>query len=103
MGTPMERSFAQKTRVDRNPLSFESKAQRASFWARQQKMLQQRNEQEMAQNVAEISQGVPHQQTQFGVANIHAATLESALPSNPGQSTIAGLGEGGIVPPPPPH
>ena len=100
LGTPMERSYAQKARSDRT-LSYESMASRAAFWAKAGKQLQAQQQQEMDQSVAQITQGTPAQNTSFGAANIQSATLESAAPVAPGQATIAGLGEGGIVPPPP--
>ena len=101
--TPLDRAFAQKLRTDR-PLTYESQTARASYWARQQRLLQEQQAQEMDQSVAEISQGTLVQSgTQFASANIQSATLQSAVPAVPGNETIAGMTAVGIVPPPPPH
>jgi hypothetical protein len=104
MRSPLDRSYAQMLRTDR-VLTFESQAARASFWARIQRENAAQLEQTYSDNVAAISQGFPHDQTQFAGANIHLATLDSvpapSQPSMQGQATLAGLGEGGIAPPPP--
>lgn len=97
----MNRSHAQELRDDR-VLTFESQSARASFWARLQRQQQEQETEQMDEEVASISEGSLHSNTQFATANISEATLESAAPAQPGEATLANLGEGGIAPPPPP-
>ena len=97
---PLDRSWAQKQRTDRK-LSPQSETARANYWAN----LQQGRKDEQDQINADLEQigSAPLADiTQFGSANISEATLESAAPGDPSAPTIAGLGEGGIVPPPAP-
>ncbi len=102
MNTPMDRSYAQKIKPG-TAAPFESAAKRAQFWAKQQKELQVEMTQEMDQNLQPISQGsIKQTATPFATANIKAATLQSAAPSLPGETTIAGIESGGVAPPPPP-
>jgi hypothetical protein len=77
---------------------------RASYWSNLQKNNGIEAEQEYSDNVSEITQGFPADQTQFQSANINEATLEPA-PAPSGltmnqQAEAAGLGPGGIAPPP---
>lgn len=101
---PLERSYAQAVRRGLAGKTYMSDVQRAEYWARQQRMLAPQLEEQFSDNVAEISQGFPHEQTQFATANIELATLQSEpSPSQPSideQATAAGLGPGGIAPPP---
>lgn len=104
MGTPLDRAYAQKVRTDRQGVAYESLAARASYWAKAQKNLEARDDQIVEQSSGAISQGSVRHGTLFGEANISLATLQSgAAPSGTSTSaTIAGLGEGGVAPPPPP-
>ena len=101
---PLDRGYAQMLRTDR-VLSFQSSIARASFWSRLQREGDQQLEQNYSDNVAEITQGFPKDQTQFASANIETATLASApAPAGPSmdvQAGLAGLGADGIAPPPP--
>jgi hypothetical protein len=101
LSSPLDRAYAQSLRTDRPALSFVSKAKRAAFWAAQSKALESQQQQDEDQSVAAISQGRVGAETTVAGANIAAATLEEAAPS--AQPTVAGLGEGGIAPPPPPR
>ena len=103
MSLKLDRSFAQKVRLDRNlDVNYETKAKRAQFWAKAQRDQARYNEEVVNQSLEQISQGTFKQDSQFAVANIHAATLSSAPPSLPGETTIAGIDSGGAAPPPPP-
>jgi len=104
MGTPMDRAYAQHIRSDRKGVSYETLASRASFWANAQKRLEAQNDRTVEESSGSISEGSPRHGTSFAEANISLATLQSAAaPSGPSsQATIAGLGQGGIAPPPPP-
>lgn len=97
---PLERSYAQKIRADRqgNGPSYASKAKRAAFWAGIQAEQAGANQ----NAIDEISSAPPVDSTPLATANIHQATLESAPPSLPGSSiSVAGLDQSGFVPPPP--
>jgi hypothetical protein len=99
LNTPMNRSHAQELRTDR-VLTFESQSARASFWAGLQRRQAQQQQEQMDEDVSSISEGSLKSNTTFATANIEEATLESAAPAQPGEATLAGLGEGGIAPPP---
>ena len=103
MSLKLDRSFAQKVRAATTTgVNYETAAKRAAFWARQQRELAAYETQVMDASVGEISQGTPKQNSQFASANIRGATLQSAAPALPGETTIAGIEGGGIAPPPPP-
>ena len=101
MMTPLERSTAQKLRVDRE-LSYQSEAARAHYWAARQRDVAKEDALVLEQSVAAISQGSVRQQTQFASANISSATLQSASPTLPEEAGVAGVGPNGVIPPPPP-
>ncbi len=103
MGLKLDRSFAQKVRMDRgNTVNYETAAKRAAFWARQQIELAAYEAQIIDDSLIQISQGTLKENSQFPTANIRAATLRSAAPAFPGETTIAGIEAGGVAPPPPP-
>ena len=99
--TRLDRSYAQKIRTDRRiqGVPYASKAKRARFWAN----IQDQQAPQVAQDVAAFSSMAPISEADLAVANIHQATLDSAPPADPGSGlSVAGLGQDGAVPPPPP-
>lgn len=103
MSLKLDRSFAQKVRASTTTgVNYETAAKRAAFWARQQRELAVYEAEVMDASVAGISQGTLKENSQFAVANVRTATLQSAAPALPGETTIAGIESGGIAPPPPP-
>ena len=100
----MDRAYAQKIRTDRPGLAYETERKRAEYWAKVQGQVAAEEERAMEQNVAEITVQNPRQGTSFADANIEGATLDSPPPpySPSVEPTVAGIGQGGIVPPPPP-
>jgi hypothetical protein len=98
--TPLERSYAQKTRVDRvgKGPSYTSKVKRAQFWAD----IQARQAAQIQAELDATSSTIPIKSVNLATANIHQATLDSAPPQLPGSGiSVAGLGNDGFVPPPP--
>ena len=97
--TPLERSYAQMTRHDRREkgVSYASKSKRAAFWAG----IQARAAAEQKRSVDAASSMLPVTSLNLAGANVHAATLESALPTPPGSGiSVAGLDSQGYAPPP---
>ncbi len=99
--THLERSYAQKIRVDRQGKgpAYASMAKRAAFW----RQIQDQQAQQVQQSLDNFTSNVPLTQVDFAGANIHQSTLQSAAPQDPSNGiSVAGIGDGGIVPPPPP-
>ena len=99
--THLTRSYAQKLRT--RELSPQSMGDRAAFWAKltaQEESYEKEMETE-AQSV--MAQPPIKAGNQIKSATLPSATLENApaLPADYG-ITVAGIGQGGIVPPPPP-
>jgi hypothetical protein len=96
----LDRSFAQKVRVDRTLPNYESPAKRATFWANRMKALAVYDQEVIDASLNPISQGSLKQNSQFATANIKLADLNSPPPTLDSQQSL--LGPGGIAPPPPP-
>ena len=101
MESPLDRSYAQKLRTDRD-LSFESATARSRFWATQQAQLVQ-VQQSQEDNLNAISQGTLRQTgTQIQSANIESTTLNSTAPVDPSQAVSTGVSSEEMVGPPAP-
>lgn len=97
----MTRSYAQKLRT--RTLSPETMVNRAAFWAAVTKAEERQEAEIDAEAQSVMAQPPVRAANQIQSATLPSATLENApaLPPEYGV-TVAGVGQGGMIPPPPP-